>query len=84
MSENGLQKTFKLDNKKIEHIQAHTAQRAGDHVCGYVRDSAAHMITKTYNQRCIPYMYGLMTVDERLGNVSISTHTAGSLTCPEA
>ena len=32
---------------------------------------------KTYNQRCIDYMYGLMTVDERLGHVGISTHTAG-------
>ena len=37
---------------------------------------------KTYNQRCIDYMYGLMTVDERLGHVGISTHTAGKSDLP--
>ena len=52
---------------------------AGDNVCGYVRDRAAHIVIKTYNQRFIDYMYGLMTVDERLGHVGISTHTAGVL-----
>ena len=31
---------------------------------------------KTYNQRFIDYMHGLMTVHERLGHEGISIHTA--------
>ena len=35
--------TLKISGK---YLQAHMAQRAGDYVRGYVRDSAAGMLTK--------------------------------------
>ena len=49
---------------------------AGDHLCGYVRDSAASIVTKHTSQK-LGFMYGLMVVVERLVHVGISTHTAG-------
>ena len=53
----------------------------GDHVCGYVRYSGAHMVTK-HTIKDVDYMYGLMTVDERLGHVVVGISTpVGSELC---
>ena len=59
------------------HIGPHGSEgMAGVHVRGYVKGQCGWHGLKTYNQRWIGYMYGLMT-DERLDHVGISTHSAG-------
>ena len=54
---------------------------AGDHVCGYVK-----IVLHTWSQNIQSKMYRLHVwpydVDERLGHVGISTHTAGKSDLP--
>ena len=51
MSKNLLQKIYKLDDKLTKNLKAPTGPHGSEgmaehHVCGYVRDSAPHMVTK--------------------------------------